>query len=173
MITIDTNFQTPSPVVKYMCNMIPAHCKTILEPTPGLGNIVKELEERDCYNITAAEDFFLIEPEKRWDCIVMNPPFSSKSGCLDNAPEGFDHSGMKLGYYMLFECMKKSDNVIALVPWFTLTDSDVRLRMLKEWGIKSLTALPRKTFEYARIQTVVLELEKGFKGSSIFKTMTF
>lgn len=64
-----------------------------------------------------------------------------------------------------------SDHVIALVPWFTISDSDVRLRSLKRWGLKSVTALPRKTFEYVRIQTVVLELEKGFKGETIFKVL--
>lgn len=67
------------------------------------------------------------------------------------------------------ECMNMSDNVIALMPWFTLSDSDVRLRALKKYGMKSLTALPRKTFEYVRIQTVVIELQKGYKGETAFK----
>jgi hypothetical protein len=62
-----------------------------------------------------------------------------------------------------------SNNIIALMPWFTISDSDVRLRNIKKYGIKSITALPRKTFQYARIQTVILELEKGYKGDTIFK----
>jgi hypothetical protein len=69
--------------------------------------------------------------------------------------------------------MKMSDNVIALMPWFTISDSDVRLRTLKGFGIKSLTALPRKTFDYVRIQTVVIELQKGYKDSTIFKHIEF
>lgn len=76
---------------------------------------------------------------------------------------------MRLGYIILMECMNMSDNVIALMPWFTLSDSDVRLRALKKYGMKSLTALPRKTFEYVRIQTVVIELQKGYKGETAFK----
>jgi hypothetical protein len=60
-----------------------------------------------------------------------------------------------------------------LMPWFTISDSDVRLRHIKSYGLKSITALPRKTFEYARIQTCVFELEKGFKGESLFKTFQF
>lgn len=75
---------------------------------------------------------------------------------------------MRLGYYILTECMKMSNHIIALMPWFTISDSDVRLRFLKHYGLKSLTALPRKTFQYARVQTVVIELEKGFTGDTIF-----
>ena len=67
------------------------------------------------------------------------------------------------------KCLHMSDNVIALMPWFTISDSDVRLRALKTWGLKSITALPRKTFDYARIQTVVLELQKGYIGMTEFK----
>lgn len=80
---------------------------------------------------------------------------------------------MRLGYFILTECLKMSDSVIALMPWFTISDSDVRLRFLKSWGIKSITALPRKTFQYARIQTVVLEMSKGFMGKTIFETFNF
>jgi len=69
--------------------------------------------------------------------------------------------------------MKKSNNVIALMPWFTISDSDVRLRFLKNYGLKSLTALPRKTFQYARIQTVIIELQKGYDKETIFKTFQF
>jgi hypothetical protein len=54
------------------------------------------------------------------------------------------------------------------MPWFTISDSDVRLRALKRYGLKSVTALPRKTFEYVRIQTVVLQLEKGYRGDTTF-----
>ncbi len=101
----------------------------------------------------------------------MNPPFSSKSAF--GLPAELDKTGMRIGYHILKECMEMSDNVIALMPWFTLVDSDVRMRELKAWGIKSITALPRKTFQYARIQTCVLELDKNFKGDAIFKTFTF
>lgn len=59
--------------------------------------------------------------------------------------------------------MKKSDCVIALMPWLTIADSDVRFRALKAYdGLKSLTPLPRKTFQYARIQTCIIELERGY-----------
>jgi type I restriction-modification system DNA methylase subunit len=169
---VDPNFQTPLAVCEYMADMIPTGSKKILEPTPGMGNIVSVLNKRN-YEVTAPEDFFLLDSSKQWDCIVMNPPFSTKYAFMDNAPTDLKENGMRLGYYMLSECMKMSNNIIALMPWFTISDSDVRLRYLKNYGIKSLTALPRKTFQYARIQTVVIELQNDFKGDTIFKTFNF
>lgn len=169
MEAIDTQYQTPPEVCDYMVSMIPVGAKSIFEPTPGLGNIVRSLEAENKYEITPAVDFFKTDKEARYDCIVMNPPFSSKSAF--GVPEDVEETGMRLGYYILTECMKRSDNVIALMPWFTISDSDVRLRFLKAFGIKSLTALPRKTFKYARIQTVVIELQKGFTGETIFRTL--
>lgn len=164
-----SDFQTPLSVVKYMVSMVPAGAVTVLEPTPGEGNIVSQL---DGYQVTAPTDFFLLK-KQMFDCVVMNPPFSSKYAVMENAPAEFDYHGMRLGYYILTECMKMSNTVIALMPWFTISDSDVRLRYLKEFGIKSITALPRKTFQYARIQTCILELVKGYKEETIFKTFNF
>jgi hypothetical protein len=37
-------FQTPVAVCKYMVDMVPAGAVSILEPTPGIGNIVRELQ---------------------------------------------------------------------------------------------------------------------------------
>ena len=163
-LKISTEFQTPPEVCKYMASLIPAGARTVLEPTPGIGNIVAQLSG---YDVTAPDDYFDLDKNQRFECVVMNPPFSSKSAF--SVPEYLNKSGMRLGYHILTECMNMSDNVIALMPWFTLSDSDVRLRALKKYGMKSLTALPRKTFEYVRIQTVVIELQKGYKGETAFK----
>lgn len=160
-----TDFQTPRWAAKYMASLVPAGVKNILEPTAGIGNIVAELNG---YHVTAPEDFFLLANQK-FDCVVMNPPFSSKFMNLENAPTGTDFKGMRMGYHILTECMKMSDNVIALMPWFTISDSDVRLRFLKSYGLISITALPRKTFQYARIQTCIFQLQKGYIGETIFK----
>jgi hypothetical protein len=159
-------FQTPLPVAKYMVSLIPPGTKTILEPTPGEFNIVNLI--KDNYTVTAPADFFLWERE-RVDCVIGNPPFSAQYANLDNAPMGLNKAGMRFGYYILSECMKISNNVIMLMPWFTILDSDIRMRQLHDYGLKSLTALPRNTFNYARIQTCVFELQKGYKGVTEFK----
>lgn len=161
-----TDFQTPLDVAAYMASLIPKGTKTVLEPTPGVGNIVKFLS---AYEVTAPVDYFLLDKSQRWDCVVMNPPFSSRYANLENCQGDYSKHGMRLGYMIMKECMEMSDNIIALMPWFTISDSDVRLRYLKRFGLKSITALPRKTFEWACIQTVVLELERGYTGETIFK----
>lgn len=158
-------FQTPLNVASYMVGMVPPGTVTVLEPTPGDGNIVSLLSG---YQVIAPADFFLLQQPARFDCVVMNPPFSAKYAKLENAREDYTKHGMRLGYEMLKQCMQMSDNVIALMPWFTICDSDVRLRYLKDYGLISVTALPRKTFEYARIQTCILRLSKGFTGTTDF-----
>lgn len=164
------DFQTPPAVADYMVSLIPVEAYSILEPTPGQGNLIKALNG---FKVTAPDDFFLLDKSARYDCIIMNPPFSAKYAYLENAEQDFSKSGMKLGYHILTECMKMSDNVIALMPWFTISDSDVRLRFIKQFGLRSITALPRKTFQYARIQTCVFELEREYTGETIFKTFDF
>lgn len=166
---IDTNFQTPPHICRLMVDMIPLNSVNILEPTPGVGNLRDEINSRNKYMLTSPDDYFLLDPNKRFDCVVMNPPFSEKYAF--NVPSNLLGSGMRLGYHILSECMDKSDNIIALMPWFTISDSDVRLRKLVDFGMKSVTALPRKTFQYARIQTCIIELERGFIGDTLFKTL--
>lgn len=42
---VDHNFQTPTDVCDYMAKMVPQTANTILEPTPGLGNLVRAIEK--------------------------------------------------------------------------------------------------------------------------------
>ncbi len=180
----DKDFQTPPPVADYMAGMIPLGARTILEPTPGEGNLVRAVEKlRPGCEITTPSNFFLYQynmlPTKikhgqdRYDAIIMNPPFSKDTLNLKWAPKNIDLTGSKACNYILKECMTMSDNVIALLPWYTIINSDVRMRELKAFGLKSITALPRKTFKYIRIQTAVFEFERGHKQETIFKTFDF
>lgn len=164
---LSEQYQTPPHVARYMASMIPNGTRTIMEPCCGSGNLVATLSQ---YNVTAPDDFFLTDMGARYDCIIMNPPFSGKSAVLDNAPPYLKVDGMKVGYWILQRCMDMSDNVIALMPWFTLLDSDVRLKEIQNYGLISVTALPRKTFNYARVQTCILQLRKGYRGFTDFLT---
>lgn len=166
------DFQTPTDVAKYMVNMLPENIDYVLEPTKGLGTIVNELQLKNI-KVAAPSDYFLLDKKKTFPAVVMNPPFSSKSAILDNAPKEYLNSGMKCGYNILFECMQKSEVIIALMPWYTISDSDVRMRAIKTFGLKSITVLPRKTFDYARIQTCVLELRKGWTEETLFHAYEF
>lgn len=162
------DFQTPPEFCKFMADMVPGYYRKILEPTPGMGNLVRALQAKGFKDVTAPEDFFLLDFSKRYECIVMNPPFSHKFTILDNAPDQLKQSGMKMGYLILQQCLQMSNHVIALMPWFTISDSDVRLRAIKEYGLKRIIALPRRTFDYARVQTVILELVKGYQEPTQF-----
>jgi hypothetical protein len=155
------DFQTPLNVAEYMCSLIPEGTKTVLEPTPGEGNILKFLSQ---YNVTAPNNFFELPFPHRFDCIVMNPPFSVKYAY--GIPEGFEKMRMGLGYYILYECLKMTDHAIALTPFFTIINSEFRLKVLKDYGIKSIIALPRNTFPGTRVQCCILELHRGWINTS-------
>lgn len=172
MTDISKQFQTPADVADYMVKMLPVSAINILEPTPGEGNILKALSWHNYSNVMAPKDYFLLDPDIRFDAVILNPPFSDKSADLSNCPADLipKLKGMKTGYHFLFDAMRRADNVIALMCWFAISDSDVRMRTLKAYGLKSITYLPRKTFNYARVQTVIIELEKGYTGPTEFKT---
>lgn len=53
-----TEFQTPVPVANYMASLIPPGSRTILEPTKGIGNLVRACGDR--YDVTAPDNFFEI-----------------------------------------------------------------------------------------------------------------
>ncbi len=166
------DFKTPTDVAKYMVNVLPSDVVEVLEPTAGLGRVKTELDLKG-YNVTTPKDYFLMDKTKHFDAIVMNPPFSGKSLTVDNAPLKFHNKGMQAGYMISWECMQMSDCVIALMPRFTISDSDPRMRSIKKYGLKSITVLPRKTFDCTQIQTCVLELRKGWTAGTIFYAYEF
>ena len=168
MSDVYNNFQTPIPVAEYMVSLIPYGVRTVLEPTPGHGNIVKCLSD---YEVYAPFDYFTIPKSLKVDCVVMNPPFSDKY--VFGMPDDWKEKGMKAGYRMLWECMDRTDNVIALMPWFLILDSTLRLTRLHEYGLRSITALPRSTFHYARIQCMIIHLQRGWGGSTEFRQFCF
>lgn len=145
------DFQTPETICKYMTSLIPDGVITVLEPTPGLGNIVRELNG---YQITAPNDFFLLD--KNWfDAIVMNPPFTP----------------MQKGYDILYRCMDMTTEIIALMPYLTIINGEKRTNKIIDWGLKSITHLPRSTFKGCRVQTCVLQMSEGWKGETIYKQL--
>lgn len=139
------DFQTPEEIISYMAMLIDFQPEIILEPTPGAGGMVKALREWG-YHVYAPRDFFAIKKGRRFDLVVMNPPFSP----------------MSLGYKILFDCMDRSDNIIALMPWLTLINGEKRLQKITNYGLKGVTHLPRRIFPGSRVQTCIVEMSKGF-----------
>lgn len=146
------HFQTPENICKYMASFLPKPAGLILEPTPGKGNLVNVLKEHG--TVIYPINFESIENGK-FDWIVMNPPFTP----------------MKKGYEILYKCMDMTDNIIALMPYLTIINGERRTQDIMNWGLKSITHLPRSTFKGSRVQTCILEMNKGYKGDTIFKTL--
>lgn len=159
------DFQTPPNVADYMAGLVKNTTGMILEPTPGLGNLVAALACKGM-DVYSPSDYWNLDFDARFSAVVCNLPFSSKT--FKNCPAEYEGRGMVVSYYQLWRLMEMADEVVALMPWFTISDSDVRLRALYDYGLISVTALPRKTFNYARIQTCVLHLQKGYKGKTEF-----
>lgn len=143
-------FQTPPQVCTYMSSFLPFDAGNILEPTSGEGNLVKALKQRG--NVIEPKDFFTHKHLGKYDWIVMNPPFTP----------------MKLGYQILYSCMNLSDNIVALMPWLTIINGQKRTNDIMDYGLKSITHLPRNIFKGARVQTCILEMQKGYTGITKF-----
>ena len=64
--------------------------------------------------------------------------------------------------------MEMSDNIIALMPWLVLINGNKRTTDIMNFGLISITHLPRKVFNGARVQTCIMEMKKGYKGKTTF-----
>lgn len=149
------DFQTPTEIIEYMSLMIDFQPESILEPTPGAGRMVRYLREGG-RKVIAPRDFFSLKKGRRFDLVVMNPPFTP----------------MALGYKILFDCMERTDRIIALMPWLTIINSEKRLAKIEDYGLKSITHLPRKIFPGSRVQTCILNMSEGYSGKTEFEVYT-
>ena len=140
-----TGFQTPEWVCGFMCELLPKGIASVLEPTPGKGNLVKALAG---YRVTAPKNFWTVSG--RFDAVVMNPPFTP----------------MAQGYRILYAVMEMSDVVIALMPWLTLINSKRRTKDIETFGLKDVIHLPRDVFPGSRVQTCILNMRKGYAGKT-------
>ena len=146
------NFQTPLHICRYMASFLPKNAGSILEPTPGKGQLVSVLEE---YGAVQAPENFDSVTSGDFNYVVMNPPFTP----------------MKKGYEILYKVMGMSDNIICLMPYLTIINSEKRTNDIFNFGLKSITHLPRNVFKGSRVQTCILEMEKGYSGETIFRNL--
>lgn len=146
------DFQTPEWVCEIMVDLVPGNPETILEPTPGAGNLVTAIGKRLSSVIYAPARFEKFNKE-RVDCIVANPPFTP----------------MGEGYRLLENLFDRSDNIIILMPWLAIINSEQRAKSYIDHGLKTIIHLPRNAFKGSRVQTCILVFEKGYHGDIIFK----
>lgn len=106
--------------------------------------------------------------QQRFDCIVTNPPFSIEY--TFGMPDEINKKGSQVGYHILKGCMEMSDNIIALLPWFIITNSEKRMNEIKSWGLKQVCVIPRRWFLGSRASNCILVLQKGYAGKIEFTT---
>lgn len=161
MFQINTNFQTPRIVGDYMARMVirpRGRNPVVIEPTPGTGQLVEALKARNMNVYAPTGDFWESAHSKiSCDYYVMNPPFNPVSDM-----ERFVNHAMEV-----------CDNVIALLPCTYVINSERRLGELMDYGLVSVTSLPRKTFPGCRVQVGIFELKKGYAGTTTFKRFSW
>lgn len=158
-------FQTHPQVAKYMARLLsPFDNAYILEPTPGKGALIRAVKriQPKCH-FTAPRDFWKLAASGKqsyFDYAIMNPPFTPMS-------EGFRY---------LQEVMTMTDEIVALMPWFTVINSERRLEKLQDFGITSITHIPRKAFPGSRVQCCILHLHNRYSSPrpvTVFKSFTW
>lgn len=128
--------------------------KTILEPTPGKGNLLDILQGKFPNAIIYfPENDFMNMDVVSVDWVIANPPFTP----------------MQKGYDILDRLFEFSNNVIALMPWLTITNSEKRTKRLVEKGLCKIIHLPRKAFPGSRVQTCILKFKHNFNETITFE----
>lgn len=154
------HFQTPPQVCQKMESLLDWEDFTVLEPTPGAGNLSRFLKQKGYTVLVPEGDFW--EACEDWqgqkiNAVVMNPPFSP----------------MMDAWKCLMKCMEMADHVIAILPWVLLVNSHKRLPALAEYGCKKIYHLPRKAFPGSRVQTCIVDLKRGWPTEPILTTFTW
>ena len=147
------DFQTPEDVAAYMVNLLPHFYKQrVLEPTPGSGNIVRAISKKGFIPVVPEGNFWDMTHNEKYAGVVMNPPFTP----------------MAKGYKYLYRCMELSDNVIALMPWLTLINGEKRTKDIFNYGLVSVTHLPRNIFKGSRVQCCILQMQLNWNLGTNF-----
>lgn len=153
MKTNNTDFQTPEWVCDYMTSLVYRTQGTILEPTPGKGNLTKSIKKHHPNaSIITPDGDFLDMPIRKVSAVIANPPFTP----------------MSKGYKMLNRFFEFSGSVVVLMPWLTVINSEKRLNCLKEPGLFKIVHLPRRVFKGSRVQTCILVFGEDHSGEIMF-----
>ncbi len=146
----DPNFQTPPYLCAFLveelaCQLPPP--ARILEPTPGPSrNLVTALAQRGYEVVPPArgEDYWqFIKTAGSFDAAACNPPFSPAT----------------VGYAIIADVLRRTQLVVTVLPWVSVTNSDRRTAFYLEQGLFRIVHLPRRTWPGSRTQTAVLEFD--------------
>jgi len=146
-------FQTPEWVCKLMVSRLDHRVITICEPTPGEGNLLTQIKKTNKGVLYPPDNYWRWEHSYTIDAFVMNPPFSPATEA----------------YRFLYDAMEKASvQIIALMPWWVIINSQKRTEAIYEWGLREVIHLPRSVFPGTRIQTCILDMVRGYTGKILF-----
>lgn len=153
-LPLNQQFQTPLEVCRWLVSYlnIPPF-STIFEPTPGSGNFIQALEERDFVDVERPQDnFFAHQFTKKYDLIIGNPPFSSQQRSSRSGVKG-----MALGYEiaeLCFQQLTPTGKMVLILPWMYLINGEKRTDRVFPY-LAEVIHLPRNTFPGIRTQTAI------------------
>ena len=127
----------------------------ITSPTPGDGNLVQSLRRKFPLSTIYAPKTFEKWKKRKVGYIIANPPFTP----------------MTRGYNLLDTFFGISNNIIILMPWLAIINSERRTKRYVEQGLKSIHHLPRRAFPGSRVQTCILVFQKGYSGIISFEVV--
>lgn len=153
------DFQTPPHICEYMVGLLPKHALRIYEPTPGKHGLVRAVQHTGRICHYPEGDFwlerfpnpFMQHYGGKYDAVVMNPPFTPNTEA----------------WRFTLAAMDLADIIIALLPWMLLINSQKRMQAILDYGLCSITNLPRNTFPNSRVQCCVLRMDRKLGGSPI------
>lgn len=138
------DFQTPVWLCNYMVSLVEGNPHSILEPTPGEGNLVKAIKKKFPNSDVYAPEKLNFENIGNFDYIIANPPFSP----------------MKKGYDLLQNLFFYSNNILIIMPWHSIINSEKRTTYYLQQGLRTVTHIPRRAFNGSRVQTCILHFNK-------------
>jgi len=143
------DFQTPEWICNIMVSLIDSYPQKILEPTPGEGNLVNAIHNKYPNTEIIKSNNFETQKLIKVDYVIANPPFSP----------------MSIGYKMLNKFFYFSGNIIVIMPWLSIINSEKRTDMYIKKGLEKVIHLPRSVFKGSRVQTCILKFKDGYSDN--------
>lgn len=149
-------YYTPEWLSEYMISLIDKEIPfSVFDPTPGPNSsILSAVRKVYPCNVSVEElkgDFWDIDIS-HVDIIVANPPF-------------FPYSKV---YQYLERFILIADQIICIIPWYTIINSERRTEKIIKSGLKRIVNVSRSAFPKIRVQICVLDIQKGYCGDAVF-----
>lgn len=191
-------FYTPKELAYYMFSLIDVNITNVYDPTCGDGSLLSvfndsiekygqelnsqqlEIAKQNLVNFNGFCGDTLQNPafiEKKFDCIIANPPFSIKwqplkDARFNQAPAIPPESKADYAFLLHIIYMLKQDGVAVVLNFPGIlyrgnAEGKIREFLIKQNYIEKIIAIEKDTFVDTKIATVLLILKKNKKDNNI------